>query len=250
MIISGKLSNYLKYAIGEVVLVVIGILIAIQLNQIDKESKLSTERVEHLHSLVQDLQKDVSRLEMLMYEDVITDTNVINLERAILNSEIALKLTYQDMTPSLADSILSLNINAGSPLINTETSIYDQLKSTGKLYSISSDELKEMILTYYTRAKREHLYNQRTSDQIQVLRDQCYFLDNVSADKKIQRRSFTASNYAWLFEKEGRNMNLYRAFLFRSWKCQSDNLYKMEILKQMALELIDEVESELNQNNG
>ncbi len=39
LLAEGKTSNYLKYAIGEIVLVVIGILIALQINNLNENRK-------------------------------------------------------------------------------------------------------------------------------------------------------------------------------------------------------------------
>ena len=54
----GKTSKYLKYAIGEIVLVVIGILIALQINNWNEKRKNNELKVFYMNSLVNDLIKD------------------------------------------------------------------------------------------------------------------------------------------------------------------------------------------------
>ena len=54
----GKTSNYLKYAVGEVILVVIGILIALQINNWSEGRKNNKARIYYTHALIADLQKD------------------------------------------------------------------------------------------------------------------------------------------------------------------------------------------------
>lgn len=56
----GKTSSYLKYAIGEIVLVMIGILLALQINNWNEDSKKRTLRVKYLSSLIEDLKQDTS----------------------------------------------------------------------------------------------------------------------------------------------------------------------------------------------
>ncbi|MBU2928159.1 hypothetical protein [Winogradskyella psychrotolerans] len=53
-----KTSKYFKYAIGEIVLVVIGILIALQLNNLNDERKTENLRQVYYKQLLQDFEKD------------------------------------------------------------------------------------------------------------------------------------------------------------------------------------------------
>ncbi|MFD2824205.1 hypothetical protein ACFS5M_11040 [Lacinutrix iliipiscaria] len=53
-----KFSKYLLYAFGEIILVVVGILIALQLNLKSENNKLDAERQNYYHQLLDDLNKD------------------------------------------------------------------------------------------------------------------------------------------------------------------------------------------------
>ena len=52
----GKTLKYLKYAVGEVLLVVIGILIALSVNNWNEDRKLELDRLELIESLKVDFQ--------------------------------------------------------------------------------------------------------------------------------------------------------------------------------------------------
>ncbi len=54
----GKTTNYLKYAIGEIILVVIGILIALQLNNWKESNTERSLEKEYIVSLIEDIKKD------------------------------------------------------------------------------------------------------------------------------------------------------------------------------------------------
>ena len=56
---AGKTGKYMKYAIGEIVLVVIGILIALSINNWNEERKNEKELIEFLKSLKQELEIDI-----------------------------------------------------------------------------------------------------------------------------------------------------------------------------------------------
>jgi len=67
-LLEGKFGNYLKYAIGEILLVVIGILIALQLNNLNEEKAEKKVEIGYVTSLIDDLQIDIENLSILVKE--------------------------------------------------------------------------------------------------------------------------------------------------------------------------------------
>lgn len=59
LISNGKTGKYFKYAIGEIILVVIGILIALQINNWNEKQKLDSKTQEYYVQLKDNLNKDV-----------------------------------------------------------------------------------------------------------------------------------------------------------------------------------------------
>ena len=66
LLVDGKTSKYLKYAIGEIVLVVIGILIALQINNWNEEKKERKIEKNYVNSLIEDLEIDTTKLSVLI----------------------------------------------------------------------------------------------------------------------------------------------------------------------------------------
>jgi len=66
MLSEGKTGNYLKYGIGEVVLVVIGILIALQINNWNEHRKLKVQELSYLNNLKIDLLEDKEGLKKII----------------------------------------------------------------------------------------------------------------------------------------------------------------------------------------
>lgn len=132
-----KFSKYLLYAIGEIVLVVIGILIALQINNWnDNRINSQRERV-ILNSLKSEL--------------------IINLNE--LNTDYERTLTYHQATINVYDFILKKSIETDSMYEDffdcvqftyffPKTSAYEALKS-GNLELIKSDSLRETITDVY-----------------------------------------------------------------------------------------------------
>ena len=68
MLTENKFSKYLIYAIGEIILVVIGIFIAIQLNNLNEERKLKIKEGEYYCKLLEDVQQDLLQIDKLIIE--------------------------------------------------------------------------------------------------------------------------------------------------------------------------------------
>ncbi len=66
LLTEGKTGKYLKYAIGEIILVVIGILIALQINNWNIEKIDKKRETKYLTNIILDLKKDITQLEYLI----------------------------------------------------------------------------------------------------------------------------------------------------------------------------------------
>ena len=62
MLTENKFSKYLIYAIGEIVLVVIGILIALSINNWNEETKNNAKSVNYINRLITDISKDTTTI--------------------------------------------------------------------------------------------------------------------------------------------------------------------------------------------
>ena len=73
LLMENKTSRYFKYAFGEIILVVIGILIALQINNWNEIRKNNTKRINYQRSLINDINKDIASI----------DTALIYIEKSI-----------------------------------------------------------------------------------------------------------------------------------------------------------------------
>ena len=58
----GKTGKYLKYAVGEIVLVVFGILIALQINNANENRKTNGIKKEYYRQILVDLDKEIDNI--------------------------------------------------------------------------------------------------------------------------------------------------------------------------------------------
>jgi len=62
----GKTGTYFKYAIGEIVLVVIGILIALQINNWNENRKIEQSGKEYIKEIYKDLKIEISNIDEIL----------------------------------------------------------------------------------------------------------------------------------------------------------------------------------------
>jgi len=77
LVTENKFSKYFLYAIGEILLVVIGILIALQLNNLNEDRKIEVTRQGYYHQLLEDLNKDKIYIEKTIshFDSINNDIN-------------------------------------------------------------------------------------------------------------------------------------------------------------------------------
>jgi hypothetical protein len=137
-----KTGTYLKYAIGEIVLVVVGILIALQINNWNEEKKKTQLEKVYLNRLYNELNKDIitfsSEIQRLEENNVkiVNFTNALNDES--YNDSLLVKLTNEFMI-----------YGTTYPMFNPSTSTFEDLSSTGNLSVISKTELRDSIVKHY-----------------------------------------------------------------------------------------------------
>ena len=136
----GNLKRYLVYALGEIFLVMIGILLAIQVNNWNQGQKNNKSKSVYLNSLYSDLKE-----QSLMLDERINHEN-----RNVESTQKAIDLIDNNLYKQNIDSLRRLMLRSmGTRTFSTSDATYDDLKSTGNLQLISDNELKSKIITLY-----------------------------------------------------------------------------------------------------
>lgn len=133
-----KLTRYLIYAAGEIILVVIGILIALQINNWNEESRNSKKEIYILEELQKEFINDSLKLDRFIFLTGMKMRDGIDVKRTILKKK---KLSRDTL-------IFKTFFNGRVVLFESYTPTYDELVSTGKLDLIKNDELKKLINDY------------------------------------------------------------------------------------------------------
>lgn len=131
----GNLNRYLLYSIGEILLVMIGILLALQVNNWNEERKLRKQEISSLENLRSDLVKTASSLERCNKIDSSLVEEINNILDHIKNNR-----PYHD---SLSLQFENLYQWAKPRILN---SAYENLKFSKGLELISNDSLRQEII--------------------------------------------------------------------------------------------------------
>ena len=134
----GKVGKYLKYALGEILLVVLGILIAVQINNWNVNKQNEKKEKLYLTRLTTNLGYDIRLYELIMAQDsLLIDTL----------SEVKDNLTQFIKTIDQPSEDLSFLIT-GYKFTSNRT-VIDNLISSGQIELLRSNYLVEDIFLYY-----------------------------------------------------------------------------------------------------
>jgi hypothetical protein len=137
----GKTGTYFKYAIGEIILVVIGILIALSINNWNENLKNKKLETSYLMRISKDLDNDL--LEYEGTSEVARERNerVLFLEQAIKDAQLVEK------SPDYFIKSIAYAGYTYRPAISNHS--FEELKSSGRLELIDNEGLRVSIAKYY-----------------------------------------------------------------------------------------------------
>lgn len=133
-------SKYLKYAIGEIVLVVFGILIALQINNWNEVRKDQLRLKNHYIELLNELKNDRNNLNEII--EVVRELNNRTFE---ISEFINTSQTKTDTT-KIADDLLDAEPYA---FFSVSKSAYATLLSSGDIQLIENTQLKNALSIYH-----------------------------------------------------------------------------------------------------
>jgi hypothetical protein len=183
-IYSLKIRNYLAYSIGEIILVVIGILIAVYINNWDLNQLKQDNGVKALKIVKRDLQTEKYVLEDFK-------------KRYSYTRKYLIDILYNNKT----DNLDSLKFHFGPYVHYKMNSEYISLKSSGKLNLISNSKLRSKLVNFYEvyysiykELEEEHKFfiDKRVNDYFfnQFPSDTSNFVDSKFVKSKLNDQTF------------------------------------------------------------
>jgi hypothetical protein len=141
MIQEGRIGKYLAYAAGEIILVVIGILLALQINNWNEERKARQLESVYYCKLLEDVRQDKGHLNNLARE---------NEERINGSNELISLLQKKNSSRKAVVVAMRATISKTTFTFKPSKSAFEDIKSSGNLHILNDPEVKEMLINYYT----------------------------------------------------------------------------------------------------
>ncbi len=154
-----KFGKYLTYAIGEIILVVIGILIALAINNWNNEKRIHSEETATLQKLIQDLKTDNERYldNIEFYKEFgnyLTKSKEIIYKKSLSDNEIKEVMSYYGAI--IKD-------------INPRKTTYEEMLNSGRIYTLSNEKLVDRIIEYYQFLEESIYQNQENRREFRTL---------------------------------------------------------------------------------
>jgi len=175
LLAQGRFTRYLAYAIGEIVLVVIGILIALQINNWNNEQTYRAREIKYLNGLKADFAVDLVNLN----EFISDKERKTSSAWLLLNSPPPVTANELQYLDSLSWNVFSWNT------FEPGTKTLDELIGSGNLSFITNDSIKFLVLdvvqeyqnlaVHTAHMRRE--YDMYLYDRSISLKDQFIFVD-------------------------------------------------------------------------
>ncbi|WP_462248045.1 DUF6090 family protein [Ekhidna sp.] len=223
-----RFTSYLLYAIGEIILVVVGILIAVLLNNQNNESKLQKVEDLSLIRLAEDLKDDITRYEFLTRR----------LEGRITKCDSTLNLLTAQNTLDDRLGIISIHL-INFFLIEGNTTTYDEMKNTGRLYSMKDKVLRAQIIDYYKDLSKWSTYVARNNQQLRNMTIQQGFSDYWVIQRTIWNdQKVSTIKYPWLLDNYSREIKDLEALVLKAKGVFKSNEFNVSLLQDDAEELL------------
>ncbi|SDQ74030.1 DUF6090 family protein [Flagellimonas zhangzhouensis] len=213
----GKTKKYLQYAIGEIILVVIGILIALQINNWNENRKDDQMEIEVLREIAENLEEDILSLENDVYLNQGAIKNIHILENALENVE------------TVPDSLKRrFGLVTFSATYTLKWSGYKNLSNIG-FHILANDSIRESITnlyeTYYSFIKERETSAKKTTYEYVIPRYLEYFEDlktERNTSGSIPSKLYSPKDFIAL-----KNDPEFLRLLHYSEQIKEDNLYDL-----------------------
>lgn len=140
-----KFQQYLLYAIGEILLVVIGILLALQINVWNQNRIDRNNEQDYLQQLLTELKVD----SLVLHQQQIRFENNLPIIASFLEA-----LNESDNQKSFNQAFRTyLNKVWGATYFNSNNATFEEMKSSAKLGIIADKDLRNRIVTLYNNLR-------------------------------------------------------------------------------------------------
>jgi len=143
LLTENKFGKYLIYAIGEVFLIVIGILVALSLSNWNQRRFDNINETKYLLKISEELKSSSEYLYTFVFDRMTRKIEGLNLAKEYCENKLVIKDTLGFLNKVSYGAVFSGGISFGS------NSVYKELLNTGNFQLIKEDTIKNTLSTLY-----------------------------------------------------------------------------------------------------
>lgn len=239
-----KTSKYFKYAIGEIVLVVIGILIALQLNTWNENRKAKNEEQKILTALQSDFKVSKTRIEKTMVQQ----QDVLDHSKTLIDIHERQDLKEYEYFDTHLDSLDYL-ISYGTSWYRTEpvTGAYNALISAGKVDLIKNENLRHLLAQFSADLESGFEDHESAMDLLTILTNQISeFTLTITNNKFRKTLNLNARKQDTLIVgKKFFSDNSYFGNLFYKHLLENNRYYRQKSMLKQTDSILSLIDKEL-----
>lgn len=244
-LIKNNFSKYLVYAIGEIILVVIGILIALGVNNWNQAKKDHRLEKDYLLRIHRDLAQDTAS-----FRGIISRNNELREEIKVLLVSLYNGVRELEQVHDMSDTYDKVLDQTFSPNDNT----FKSMLSSGTLGLIRNIELKEEILHLYSEYDQKRALLASVGEWMIGIASAVDFetdfikFNNDVYDIYTTKEMLNEKDFSFLNDKEDPGFKIIvRAISAAAFNQKVNNAYYLELIKECE-KVLERIEQELNEN--
>jgi hypothetical protein len=177
--------DYVKYALGEVILVVVGILIALQVNNFNEKRVEKRAMKDYFQKISFNINADIKESERLLKfrQNHIVDCNKVS--KALIENNFSDQLLIQK---AIFEMIIEVQLNYNKDA-------FESLKSSGYLRYLKNEALEESLNDYYNQINQIEMFEIDQRDWANALELELdrngFFYSYTQLDQKVHTDLFT-----------------------------------------------------------
>ena len=201
--------DYFKYALGEIILVVLGILIALQVNNLNETRIEKRAMKDYFQKISFNINADIKESERLLKfrQDHIVSCNKVST--ALIENNFSDQLLIQK---AIFEMIIEVQLNYNKDA-------FESLKSSGYLRYLNNEEIEELLNDYYNQINQIEMFEIDQRDWANALELELdrngFFYSYTQLDQKVHTDLFTLMGNYTLELKNHPGHKIIMRLLFR-----------------------------------
>lgn len=201
--------DYLKYALGEIILVVLGILIALQVNNFNEKRIEKRAMKDYFQKISFNINADIKESKRLLNfrQEHIVSCNKVS--KALIENNFSDQLLIQK---AIFEMIIEVQLNYNKDA-------FESLKSSGYLRYLNNEEIEELLNDYYNQINQIEMFEIDQRDWANALELELdrngFFYSYTQLDQKVHTDLFTLMGNYTLELKNHPGHKIIMRLLFR-----------------------------------